>query len=164
MAGLGSLSGQIVLDAVCGNGYISKVFSEAVGSAGKVYALDPDESSIEALRREAEGTNIVALVGDITTDTQLMESSFDLVYLSTVFHGFSADQVRGFEGEARRILKPGGRLAIVEIVKRTTPFGPPLDMRYSHEELKRALGMLPLATVAVGEHLYMQLFENRTKD
>lgn len=161
LAGLGSLSGQIVLDAGCGNGYMSKLFSRCVAREGRVYALDPDEVSFETLRREVDGTNITALVGDITTDTGLPESSFDLVYLCTVFHGFSSGQIPGFEREVRRILKSCGRLAIVEMVKCATPFGPPLEIRYSPEELIHVLGIHPLATSAVGEYLYLQLFENR---
>ncbi len=75
------------------------------------------------------------------------------MYLCTVFHGFSIRQITGFKEEVRRVLKPGGRLAVVEIVKTDTPFGPPLRMRYSPEELKSTLGFLPLATVSVGEYL-----------
>ncbi|MDD2321485.1 MAG: class I SAM-dependent methyltransferase [Geobacteraceae bacterium] len=161
VANLGIRSGQIVLDAGCGNGYITKEFLKLVGAGGKVFALDVDEIAIAELRRESAGTSIEALVADISRETPLTESSFDLVYLATVFHGFSADQVRGFEREVCRILKPGGRLAIVEIVKRVTPFGPPLPMRYSPEELQQALNLLPLATVGVGEYFYLQLFENR---
>ncbi len=161
LANLGLCSGQIVLDAGCGDGYITKEFSKIVGADGKVFALDVDEIAIAELRRESAGTAVEALVADISRETPLKESSFDLVYLSTVLHGFSADQVRGFEREVCRILKPGGRLAIVEIVKHATPFGPPLPMRYSPEELQQALNLLPLATVGVGEYFYLQLFENR---
>ena len=158
---LGIQSGQVILDAGCGNGYMSREFSRAVGASGKVYALDPDAIAIETLRRETEGTPIETLVGDITKVTSLAGSSCDLVYLCTVFHGFSIRQLTGFKDEVRRVLKPGGRLAVVEIVKTDTPFGPPLRMRYSPEELKSTLGFHPLATVSVGEYLYMQLFENR---
>jgi len=65
MANLRVLPGQIVLDAGCGNGYMSKELSRAVGDRGKVYALDPDETSIEKLRVETAGTNIEAPAGDI---------------------------------------------------------------------------------------------------
>jgi ubiquinone/menaquinone biosynthesis C-methylase UbiE len=153
--------GQVVLDAGCGNGYMSREFSRLVGSRGTAYALDPDEISIAAVRKEAEGTNIVAVGGDITTATGLPASALDLIYLSTVFHGFSSDQIRGFESEVKRLLAPHGKLAIVEIVKRLTPFGPPLNRRFSPEELNQALDLVPLRTVAVGEYFYMQLFENR---
>jgi len=157
----GRESDEVINDAGCGNGYMSREFSRAVGAPGKVYALDPDEIAIETLQRETEGTPIEPLVGDITKKTSLAGSSCDLVYLCTVFHGFSDRQKTGFKAEVRRVLKPGGRLAVVEIVKTDTPFGSPLMMRYSPEELKSTLGFLPLATVSVGEYLYMQLFENR---
>ncbi|MDD3581276.1 MAG: class I SAM-dependent methyltransferase [Desulfobacca sp.] len=160
---LGIHPGQIILDAGCGNGYMSKLFSEAVGSTGKVFALDPDEESIAALRSETVGTNIEAIVGDISTTTELEKSSIDLIYVSTVLHGFSAAQVRGFRDEVKRLLKPGARLAIIEIEKRPTPFGPPLDIRFSPEELQQALPLASLDTVQVGEYFYLQMFENRVE-
>jgi ubiquinone/menaquinone biosynthesis C-methylase UbiE len=152
--------GQTVLDAGCGNGYMSKEFSQRVGDSGRVYALDPDETGIALLREETKGTNIVALVGDITTTTQLAASAIDLIYLSTVFHVFLPEQIKGFEAEVKRLLVPRGKLAIVEIVKRATSFGPPLSMRVSPEDLKHALRLAPLGTVEVGEYFYMQLFED----
>jgi SAM-dependent methyltransferase len=153
--------GQTVLDAGCGNGYMSKEFSQMVGESGRVYALDPDETGIALLREETKGTNIVALVGDITTTTQLSASAIDLIYLLTAFHIFSPEQIKGFEAEVKRLLSPRGRLAIVEIVKYATPFGPPRNMRLSPEDLTHALRLAPLGAVEVGEYLYMQLFENR---
>lgn len=156
---LGVRAGQAILDAGCGSGYMSKAFSERLGESGRVYALDPDAAAIARLREEARGTNILPMVGDITTTTPFPEASMDLVYLSAVFHGFSAEQITGFDAEVNRLLRPWGRLAIVEMVKRCTPFGPPLRIRVSPSELKRAVNLPPLATVEVGDHFYMQLFE-----
>jgi ubiquinone/menaquinone biosynthesis C-methylase UbiE len=152
--------GQTILDAGCGNGYMAREFSKLVNDSGKVYALDPDKESIEVLRQEAKGTNIVAIVGDITKKTQIEDSSIDLMYLSTVFHGFSKDQIEGFEKEVKRILKVGGKLAIVEIQKQETPFGPPLDMRCSPEDLREKISLTPKAVIEVGQYFYMQMFEN----
>lgn len=154
-------AGQIVLDVGCGNGYMSKIFSNLVSRTGKVYALDPDRCFIEVLKNNAKGTNIEAMEGDITTQTKLKRSSVDLIHISTVIHGFSQQQMQGFIQEARRLLKPNAILAIVEIVKKETPFGPPLTMRYSPEELKRIIPMVPGNTVQVGEHFYMQIFQNK---
>ena len=159
LSALGVELGQTVLDAGCGNGYMAKEFSRLVGGSGKVYALDPDKTCITALRKETKGTNIVTLVGDITTTVRLPASVIDLIYLSTVFHIFSPEQIRGFEAEVKRLLGPHGKLAIVEIVKRATPFGPPLNRRVSPEDLKHALHLAPLGNVEVGESFYMQLFE-----
>ena len=151
--------GQVILDAGCGNGYMSKEFAGRVGETGKVYALDPDEIGIAQLREETEGSNITAMVGDITVSTGLPASAFDIIYLSTVVHGFSSEQMRGFRAEVNRLLAPGGRLVIVEIVKRASPFGPPLARRLSPEELREAVGLAPVALVEVGEYFYMQIFE-----
>lgn len=158
LAALALEPGQTVLDAGCGNGYMSRAFSLRVGEQGRVYALDPDEEAIALLREQVAGSNIVPLAGDITRDTGLAEASFDLIYLSTVVHGFTPHQFKGFEREVTRLLAPGGRLAIVEIVKQETPFGPPVDRRFSPQELQQALGLQPLSTVEVGEFFYLQIF------
>ena len=42
-----------------------------------------------------------------------------------------------FIQEAKRLLKPNAILAIVEIVKKETPFGSPFNIRYSPQELKK---------------------------
>lgn len=153
-------SGQTILDAGCGNGYMSKNFSNLLDNTGKVYALDPDKVAIEKLKEEIKGTNIEPIKGDITKRTQIEESSIDLIYLSTVFHGFSKDQIDGFQKEAKRLLKPNGKLAIIEIKKEKTPFGPPLEIRFSPDELKKAITLMPISLVEVGEYFYMQVFEN----
>ena len=59
-------TGQTVLDAGCGNGYMAKEFAKITGESGKVYALDPDETSINILKSEVQNTVIEAFVGDIT--------------------------------------------------------------------------------------------------
>lgn len=149
-----------ILDAGCGNGYMAKLFVQEMRGSGIVYALDPDTFFIDTLKSNTGQSNIRAMVGDITTHTGLNPAGFDLIYLSTVLHSFSNSQVQGFIREAKRLLKPGALLAIVEIEKKETPFGPPLHLRYSPEELKQAISMQPKQTVTVGDHFYMQTFQN----
>lgn len=158
---LGIRPGWIVLDAGCGNGYMAKKFLKYVGDTGKVYALDPGETFIADLKEDVENTGVEAFVSDITQPTRIKGGSIDLLYLSNVFHIFSDRQVAGFIAEAGRILKPGAILAVVNIHKRETPFGPPLQMRSSPEELRQKLPFAPGSLLEVGEHFYMHLFENR---
>jgi ubiquinone/menaquinone biosynthesis C-methylase UbiE len=153
-------AGQTILDAGCGNGYMSKLFSAEVTQSGKVYALDPDKQFINVLKNETRGTNIETIEGDITRPTRLDQSSVDLIYIATVIHGFSRNEMRSFLQEAKRLLKPNGILAIVEIEKKETPFGPPLNLRYSPEELKEIVPLFPVDTVPAGDHFYMQIFRN----
>ena len=125
-----------------------------------MYALDPDNYFIEVLKNETQGTNIEAIGGDISRLTKLKKSSVDLIYISTVIHGFSKKQIQSFLREVKRLLKPDATLAIVEIEKKETPFGPPLESRFSPKELKEIVPMVPVNTVQVVEHFYMQIFRN----
>lgn len=151
--------GQTVLDAGCGNGYMAKIFSELVGESGKVYALDCDSHLINTLKTEVEGSNIEALTGDICKKNILEDNSTDLVYLSTVFHIFSGSQIVWFEQEVNRILRPHGKLAILNIIKEETSFGPPVSMRSSPGELREKLAFIPEKLISVSDYFYMQLFE-----
>jgi ubiquinone/menaquinone biosynthesis C-methylase UbiE len=160
LANLSIVPGQVILDAGCGNGYMAKEFAALTGKTGMVYALDPDAVSIGILMTETLDRNIEAFVGDITKETTLKASSIDLIYLSTVIHGFSEKQMEGFLKEIERLLKTDGKLAIVEIKKEATPFGPPHDIRFSPEELRQRIDLHPMQLIDVGEHFYMQLFEN----
>lgn len=153
-------SGQTILDAGCGSGYMSKEFSKILNNTGTVFALDPDKAAIEMLKKETKGTNIEPIIGDITKETKIEDSSVDLIYLSTVFHGFSEGEIDGFQKEVKRLLKPNAVLAIVEFKKVETPFGPPLEIRYSPEELKKTITLTPKFFVEVGEYFYVMAFEN----
>lgn len=158
VANLSIRPGQKILDAGCGNGYMAVEFAKQAGNQGKVYALDPDASAIARLTEEARGTVIEPFVGDITRQTKLPPCSIDLIYLSTVLHGFTPAQMQGFVVEVRRLLKQEGILAIVEIKKEETPFGPPQSMRLSPEELENTLGLSSKNLVDVGQHFYLQIF------
>jgi len=151
-------AGQNIFDAGCGNGYMSKEFSKLAGTTGTIYAIDDHKHSIKKLKGQVEGTNIKVISGDITKKTEIDDSSIDLVYLSNVFHGFTPTQVRDFLLEIKRILKPNGILAVLEINKDDTPFGPPVDIKYSPEELVKAVDLESETLTKIGEHFYMQTF------
>ena len=153
--------GQTILDAGCGDGYMSKEFAKLTKEAGKVYALDADDVSIEALKTTLETNTIEALACDITQKTILASSSVDLVYSSTVLHGFTEKQMQDFIEEIQRVLKPNGTLAILEIKKKDTPFGPPLSIRLSQEELKEKMPFVAKETVDINDCFYMQMFEKQ---
>lgn len=155
-------TGQTILDAGCGNGYMARIFSGMVGNKGKIYAIDKDRRMIDCFEKGFETNNIEAFVADISKPTGLKDSSMDIVYLSTVFHIFTEAQIDGFVKEVKRILKPQGLLAIVNIKKEETPFGPPMEIRSSPEELRQKLPFAPEDLVEAGEHFYMQIFKKES--
>ncbi len=153
-------NGQTILDAGCGNGYMAKEFAKLLNGTGMVYALDPDEQAIEILQKEVQGNNIKPLVADITQTTPIESFSVDLLYMATVFHGLPRERIADFQKEVNRLLKPDAIMAIVEIKKESTPFGPPLKLRYSPAELRQVIPFIPKGTIDVGSYFYMQVFKN----
>jgi ubiquinone/menaquinone biosynthesis C-methylase UbiE len=153
--------GQIILDAGCGDGYMTKEFLKKLKGTGKVYALDPDEESIKKLKNEIANENCEVSLGRITVETSIRETSLDLIYLSTVIHGFSGEEIISFRKEAKRILKKDGRLAILEIKKEETPLGPPMNLRFSSEELEAKLEMTTIRTVDIGDYFYLQILTKK---
>jgi len=97
-------------------------------------------------------------VADITGKTRLAGASINLIYVSMVLHGFSADETDGFVNEVGRLLNPEGRLAVIEFNKKETAFGPPLAIRFSPEDLKQRIGLPPGAFVSLNSYIYMQIF------
>ncbi|MCF8053926.1 MAG: class I SAM-dependent methyltransferase [Deltaproteobacteria bacterium] len=158
LANLPIAPNQTILDAGCGDGYMTKEFAKRTTQGGKVYALDTNTSQIDILRKETPATNIEALVGDITKETPLAASFIDMVYLAMVIHGFTGDKMAGFLKEVKRLLKPTGTLAIVEMQKKETFFGPRLESRISPEELRNIVDLQPKQLVEIGEYFYLQLF------
>jgi len=71
--------------------------------------------------------------------------------------------MQGFLREAKRLLKPNPMLAILEIEKKETPFGPPLNIRLSPEDLMDIVPLTSLNSTRVGEHFYIQIFKNKRK-
>lgn len=135
--------GDSFLDMGCGPGDYSIWASEMVGDSGIVYALDRWQDVIDDLAEKARSRglkNIRAIVSDITEHLLVEDESVDLCFISTVLHSLDhADLETSLFGEIRRVLSPGGRLAVIECKKEEQPFGPPMSMRLSPEEIESSI-------------------------
>ncbi|MBM4269536.1 MAG: class I SAM-dependent methyltransferase [Deltaproteobacteria bacterium] len=106
--------GDQVADLGSGSGYFTFRLADAVGSSGKVYAVEVDESMNEYLaglvkERGAENVQIVLASPD---DPRLPEESIDLLFTSNTFHHIE-DRPAYFR-RVKRVLAPGGRVAIID--------------------------------------------------
>lgn len=85
---------------------------------GKVYALDVSEEALSALKGKAQVenvNNIETIQADVEKGTSLPSESLDLVLLTNML--FECYDKHGVIAEAKRVLKPGGKMLIVDWIK-----------------------------------------------
>jgi arsenite methyltransferase len=106
--------GQRVADVGSGGGYFTFRLAEAVGTEGRVYAVDVDEGMLDYVRDEAAErglANITAVAASF--DDPKIPEPVDLVFVSNTYHHLD-DRARYFDLVRRSYLRAGGRVAIVE--------------------------------------------------
>ncbi|WP_421907862.1 class I SAM-dependent methyltransferase [Methanolacinia petrolearia] len=132
--------GDVFLDLGCGTGDYSICAAEEVGESGIVYAADINRNLIDDLLENSGQlglNNIKGVISDIHETLPFEDSSIDVCLISTVLHSVDLENCgKALFTEIARILKPQGRLFVIECKKEETGFGPPLQMRLSPEAIK----------------------------
>jgi ubiquinone/menaquinone biosynthesis C-methylase UbiE len=133
---LGLSSGDTVADIGCGPGFFTLPAAEIVGEGGVVLAADIQGEMLSAIRSRAaeHGLTNVHVVKTSDKEIPIPDASCDVVLLAFVLD--EVEQRASFLHRAARLLKPGGRLAVLEWEKEQQPDGPPMADRISPEELR----------------------------
>ena len=157
---LGVHDGMLVADLGAGTGAYIEPLARRVGEAGRVYAVEVQKeflTNIKDLATRYGLKNVEVIWGDIEVlgGTKIKDASIDAVILSNTL--FLAEDKTGLAREIKRILKPGGKILIVDWKESFNSLGPTQDAVVSQSTAQGIFeheGFSLAKTFDAGEHHY----------
>jgi demethylmenaquinone methyltransferase/2-methoxy-6-polyprenyl-1,4-benzoquinol methylase len=134
----GVRSGNAVLDIAGGTGDLAAKFSRLVGPTGRVVLADINDSMLTVGREKLTNKGIVGNIEYVQANAECLpfpDNSFDCITIA-----FGLRNVTDKDAALRsmnRVLKPGGRLLILEFSKPVNPVVAKLYDRYSFDILPK---------------------------
>jgi len=128
----------VVADIGCGPGVFTLRFARAL-PRGLVYAVDVEPKQLDALRAHllAGGfENVVPVLASYSTP-HLPAASCDLLFIADTYHHID-DRV-AYMRRLQRVLRRGGRLALLEYKPGPQPMGPPPEKKLAEGEMAKEL-------------------------
>ena len=131
-----------VADFGCGSGHWVIPLAKQIGSQGKIYAVDIQKEALEAVRSQAKLEHIDSIETiwadlELPGATKLKDGIIDLIIIANIL--FQAENKTNVLQEALRILKPSGRLMLVEWDMSQTIAGPSMANRIPRQEVETLL-------------------------
>jgi len=131
--------GMRVADFGSGAGHITILIAQKVGPEGKITALDIMEDKLDSVRARGKAAgleNIETIKANLEVlgSSGLADGSQDVSILANIL--FQSQKKLDIIKEAARVLKPNGKIIVVEWKKGAGGFGPPDNLRTSPEEME----------------------------
>jgi ubiquinone/menaquinone biosynthesis C-methylase UbiE len=144
-------AGATVLEVGCGTGDVALLAKARAGDHGAVYGIDPAPEMIAVAREKSarQGRTVDFQIGVIEA-LAFPDASIDVVLSSLMMHHLPDDlKPRGL-AEIARVLKPGGRLLIVDMKRPSDKAGHLLSMLVGHYAVRTGVDDLPPLLRAAG--------------
>ncbi len=159
--------GETVADIGGGPGYFSFIFSQLVGTKGKVYCTETSKEALEHVERinNKLGLNIQTIMSKLN-DASLPRNSIDTVFMCSVYHDIYMSSIEfvkdQFIASIKKALKKGGRLVVVD-----NPVTPPTVVGYFGPQITKELiitqlryyGFQLIGFNQFSPHRYVLIFE-----
>ena len=143
--------GEQVLEVGCGTGDVALAAQAQLGPTGAVTGIDPAPEMIAVARAKAAraGVAVAFQLGRIEA-LDFAPGSFDVVLSSLMMHHLPGDLKRQGLAEIARVLKPGGRLLIVDFKRPTSGLERALTRLGGHGSLQLGVQDLTALLSATG--------------
>jgi len=165
LTALDLMPGQVLLDLACGRGAYSLHLAQRLGPKLTIHALDLWQEGITQLQNDIKLLKITSIhpaVADASQPLPLARASIDVCLLATVLHDFKADGNHlAVLAQIQRVVKPGGRLAVLEFKVKDGPPGPPKGIRLGYQAVGNLLppfGFIQREEKDMGPNLYLGSF------
>jgi ubiquinone/menaquinone biosynthesis C-methylase UbiE len=107
--------GESMLDVACGTGTLAIAARRKVGPQGRVTGIDASAEMIARARTKAQRAGLdIAFVEGAAQKLPFDDAQFDIVTGTLMLHHLAKPARTAFAREALRILKPGGRLLLID--------------------------------------------------
>ena len=161
----GIQAGMEIADLGAGSGFYTLTAAKALISTGRVYAVDVQKDLLTKIKNAAVSQglyNVEVIWGDIEkpSGTHLRESSIDLAFLSNLL--FQLEDKQSTISEVKRILKPGGRVLIVDWMDSFGGIGPKPEkvfLKTAAVEMFEKNGFHLDREISAGSHHYGIIFK-----
>jgi ubiquinone/menaquinone biosynthesis C-methylase UbiE len=125
--------GSVVADLGAGTGYFAVHLARAVGSGGRVYAVDIEPAMVRHLRKRCRKAKLDQVIPVLARpdDPRLPPGELDLVLIADTWHHID-DRIEYLD-RLVAALRPGGRVAVLDWRKEPLPLGPPPEHKLPRE-------------------------------